>query len=215
MKIKLLGHSSFLITSEKGTKLITDPFSPGWGLSYSPIQEKADVVTVSHDHGDHSNSAAIQGNPQVVKGSGSKEIKGVSITGIPSFHDASKGSERGANTIFCFNVDGVKICHLGDLGHALSQEQISQIGQVDLLLIPVGGFFTIDAAAATEVYQKLKPKIVIPMHYKTAKCELPISGVEEFVKGKTNAKKAGTSEVEVNKNKLPATTEVWVLDPAL
>lgn len=215
MKIKWLGHSSFLITSEKGTKLLTDPYSSGWGITYSPIKEQADVVTVSHEHGDHNNTASLPGAPQVVKGSVSKEVKGISITGIPTYHDKSKGSERGANTIFCLAIDGIKLCHMGDLGHTLTPEEARQIGQVDILLIPVGGYFTIDASEATKVYSDLKPCIVIPMHYKTSKCDMPISGVEDFLRGKTNVKRTGTSEVEVHKDKLPATTEILVLNHAL
>lgn len=215
MKIKWLGHAAFLITSQAGTKIITDPYTPGGGLSYGQIKESADIATVSHEHGDHNNAAALPGNPQVVRGAISKKIKDIELRGIAAFHDDSKGRQRGANTIFCFTVDGVNICHLGDLGHPLSPEQLTAIGEVDILLIPVGGYYTIDAAVATQTYHNLKPKVVIPMHFKTPKCGFPISTVDEFLRGKTNAKKVGTSEVEFSKEKLPASTEVIVLTPAL
>jgi len=215
MKIKWLGHASFLLTTGTGLRVITDPYAPGSGLNYGKIQESADIVTVSHEHFDHNNVAAVAGSPQVVRGAGTQEARGVSFKGIPCFHDPSGGRERGSNIIFCFTLDGIRICHLGDLGHELTPEQTKEIGEVDLLFLPTGGFFTIDAAAATRLWQQLKPKVTIPMHYKTPKCAFPISGVEEFLKGKEAVKRIEGSEVEVEASKLPAVPEVWVLSPAL
>ena len=184
------------------------------GLNYKPINEKADIVTVSHDHADHNNSATVSGQPQVVKTAGDKEVKGVKIKGIATYHDESKGKQRGTNIIFCFTLDDINICHLGDLGHRLSQEQLVQIGQVDVLLIPVGGFYTIDAKAANDVCKQLKPKVTIPMHYKTDKCAYPIAGVEDFLKGRTPVRKLDSSEVDFQAGKLPA-DETVVLKHAL
>ncbi len=215
MKVKWLGHASFLITSEEGTRIITDPYATGMGISYGEIKEAADIVMVSHEHGDHNNTAAVSGSPQLVKEAGVQEAKGIQFKGIASFHDDADGSQRGPNTIFCFTVDDVKLCHLGDLGHQLSEQQVADIGDVDVLLIPVGGFFTIDAAVATDTTEKLKPRVVIPMHYSTAKCAYPISGVEDFLKGKANVKRMDASEVEFSKNKLPSPTEIVVLKHAL
>ncbi|MGB2799072.1 MAG: MBL fold metallo-hydrolase [Dehalococcoidia bacterium] len=215
MKVKWLGHASFLITSEEGTRIITDPYATGMGISYGEIKEAADIVMVSHEHGDHNNAAAVSGSPQLVKGAGVQEAKGIQFKGIASFHDDAEGSQRGPNTIFCFTVDDVKLCHLGDLGHHLSEQQIADIGDVDVLLIPVGGFFTIDAAVATDTTEKLKPRVVIPMHYSTDKCAYPISGVEDFLKGKVNVKKMAASEVELTKSELPSATEIVVLKHAL
>lgn len=215
MKVKWLGHASFLITSEEGTRIITDPYATGMGISYGEIKEAADIVMVSHEHGDHNNAAAVSGSPQLVKGAGVQEAKGIQFKGIASFHDDAEGSQRGPNTIFCFTVDDVKLCHLGDLGHHLSEQQIADIGDVDVLLIPVGGFFTIDAAVATDTTEKLKPRVVIPMHYSTDKCAYPISGVEDFLKGKVNVKKMDASEVELTKSELPSATEIVVLKHAL
>ncbi len=215
MKVKWLGHASFLITSEDGTRIITDPYATGMGISYGDIKENADVVTVSHDHGDHNNAAAVSGNPQVVKGAGVQEAKGIQFKGIASFHDETQGSERGPNTIFCFTVDGVSLCHLGDLGHQLSDEQAAEIGDLDVLMTPVGGFFTIDAAAATQIVEKLQPRVVIPMHYSTEKCAYPISGVDEFLKGKADVKRMDATEAEFSKSGLPSSTEIVVLKHAL
>jgi L-ascorbate metabolism protein UlaG (beta-lactamase superfamily) len=215
MKLKWLGHSCFLITSETGLRIITDPYSTIGGIYYSPINESADIVTVSHEHRDHNNIAAVQGKPEIITGSGTKIAKGMQFRGIASHHDESRGTERGPNTIFCFTADGIRLCHLGDLGHELSQEETAQIGNVDILLIPIGGFFTIDAIIATKVSDDLKPKVIIPMHYKTPKCDFPITGVDEFLAGKKNVKKINSSEMEFKADNLPETTDIVVLQPAL
>jgi L-ascorbate metabolism protein UlaG (beta-lactamase superfamily) len=215
MKLKWLGHSCFLITSDTGLKIITDPYSTAGGISHSPVNEAADIITVSHDHRDHNNVAAVPGKPEVITGIGTKTTKGIQFKGIPSHHDKSKGRERGANTIFCFTVDGINLCHLGDLGHDLSQEEITQIGSVDVLFIPIGGLYTIDASVASKMIGDLKPKVVAPMHYKTPKCNFPIAGVEDFIADKKNVKKLNSSEIELEAGKLPLTTEIIVLQSAL
>jgi L-ascorbate metabolism protein UlaG (beta-lactamase superfamily) len=215
MKIKWLGHACFLITAKDGTRVITDPYAVGGGINYSPITETADVVVVSHDHGDHSNVSTIQGKPEVVKNSGTKTAKSIQFKGIATYHDASQGQQRGPNTVFCFTVDDIKLCHLGDLGHVLSPEQVTEIGAVDMIFVPVGGFFTIDAPVASHVCDQLKPKIVIPMHFKTPKCAYPIADVEDFLKGKKDVRRVGGSEVDLEQDKLPAATEIVLLQPAL
>lgn len=215
MQIKWLGHSSFVVTSDKGQRIITDPFTVGRGISYAPIDESADVVTISHDHGDHNNGSTVKGNPQILRGEGIRQIEGTVFEAIPSYHDAAQGSQRGNNTIFCFAVDGINLCHLGDLGHELTDEQVADIGNVDILMIPVGGNYTLDARQATVVYQALRSKIVIPMHYKTAKCAYPIATVDEFLKGKGNVRNLDSSEVEYTKDGLPKETEIVVPQSAL
>jgi L-ascorbate metabolism protein UlaG (beta-lactamase superfamily) len=215
MKVKWLGHACFLITSKSGLKVITDPYAVGGGIDYSPIREAADVVAVSHDHGDHNNVSAVQGKPEVIKASGTKTVKGIQFKGVPTSHDASQGTERGSNIVFCFTVDGLHLCHLGDLGHVLSRGQVTEIGAVDILFVPVGGFFTIDAAAASQVCDQLKPKITIPMHFKTSKCAYPIDGVEDFLKAKKGVRKITGSEAEFEPEDLPASTAIVLLQPAL
>ncbi len=215
MKVKWLGHASFLITSDNGTKIITDPYKTNERLTYGEIKESADIVTVSHGHSDHNNVAAVRGNPQVVQQAAPVEVKGIKLRGIPTYHDDTKGSQRGDNIIFCFEVDGIKVCHLGDLGHPLSQKEIAGIGSVDILLIPVGGNYTIDARVATEVANKLKPGVVIPMHYRNDRCSaFPVAEVGEFLEGKKNVSRLTTSETEFKKGKLPAASQVVVLSPA-
>ena len=212
MKVKWLGHAAFLITSEAGTRIITDPFGVYPGLNYKPITETADVVTVSHAHGDHNDLSTIKGNPKVVRDTAT--VKGITFKAVTSYHDNAGGKEKGNNTIFCFEVDGVTVCHAGDLGHQLNDKQAAELGKVDILIIPVGGFFTIDAKTATEVVKKVSPKVVIPMHYKNEKCTFPIAGVDEFLKGKTDVIQPNASEVEFKRDNLPATTHIIVLKPA-
>ena len=218
MKIKWYGHSAFLVTSDQGVKIITDPYESGaYGgqLSYGKIKDQADIVLTSHDHADHNDTKSLPGSPEIVKGSGSKTVKGISIKGISTYHDPSKGSERGANTIFTFSVDGIKICHLGDLGHILSEKELVEIGSVDILLIPVGGYYTIDSKEATRVAEQIKSKVLIPMHFKTEKCGFPIAPVENFLKGKSNPKRPKASEVTFEKKTLPQQMEILVLEHAL
>ncbi len=214
MKIKFLGHASFYIVSNQGIKIITDPYEPGCfdgGISYDPITEPADIVTISHEHEDH-NFTDIAGNPEFVRGAGKKIVKGIEINGVDVFHDESGGKERGTNTVFNMKIDGMNVVHLGDLGHPLSETDAQDIGPVDILFIPVGGYYTIDAQVADEVINMLNPKVVIPMHFKTDKCNFPIAPVDDFIKDKEITK--SDSEVEINKESLPAKTTFYLLMPS-
>ncbi|MDP2920398.1 MAG: MBL fold metallo-hydrolase [Dehalococcoidia bacterium] len=215
MKVKWLGHASFLITSGTGTRIITDPYTAGGPLKYAEIKEAADVVTVSHEHFDHNNIASVAGKPEVFKGPAPMSVKDVKFSGVATHHDENKGKDRGNNMIICMEVDGMRVCHLGDLGHNLSSQEASQVGKVDVLLAPVGGFYTIDAAVATDVSNKLQPKVIIPMHFKNDRCGFPVAGVDEFLKDKKNVTLAPGSEVEFQAGKLPAATQIIVLKPAL
>lgn len=215
MKIKWLGHACFLITSRDGIRIITDPYAVGGGIKYAPVTEAADVVTVSHDHGDHSNVSSVQGRPEVVKGSGAKTARGIQFRGIATYHDAARGQQRGSNTVFCFTVDDIRLCHLGDLGHKLDPGQVNEIGAVDMLFVPVGGFYTIDATVANQTIEQLRPRVVIPMHFRTPRCDYPIADVEDFLVGRKNVRRAEASEVEFEPNSLPASTETVLLRPAL
>ena len=215
MKIKWLGHAAFMITSSEGTRIINDPYTPNSELNYRPISESADLVTISHDHGDHANYATVKGNPQVIRKEGLGKYRGIEFKGIASYHDSVQGKRIGKNIIFCFTVDGVRICHLGDLGHELSEQQIAEIKPVDILCIPVGGNFTIDARQATAVAISLEPKIIIPMHYRNDKCLIPVASVDEFLKNKQNVRRPSSSEIEFTKDSLPATAEIIVLQHAL
>ncbi len=202
-----------MITAEAGTKIITDPYLTTENLNYGEIKESADIVTVSHQHGDHSNVAVVKGNPEVVRGTA--KVKGIEFKGVSTYHDDTEGNQRGKNTIFCFEVDGVRVCHLGDLGHQLNDKQVAELGSVDILLIPVGGNYTIDAKVASQLCDRLKPNVIIPMHFKNDKCVFPIAGVDEFLQGKEGVSRLDASEVEFKQGELPATTKAVVLKPAL
>lgn len=218
MKVKWLGHASFIFTTENGITVLTDPYVPGaydGAVRYGRIKEVVDIVTVSHEHADHNGVRDLPGSPQVVKGSGEWEFKGIKIQGISTFHDQNEGRERGTNTIFLYEMDDLQLAHLGDLGHIPDENVINALGQVEILFVPVGGVFTIDARQAAEVVKLLNPRIVIPMHFKTPKLGFNIAGVGEFLKLAPRGKELGKSEVEVKAEGLPAGTETWVLLPAL
>ena len=218
MRIKWLGHSAFLLTAADGTSIITDPYVPGsfsGALRYHPIREVADAVTVSHHHQDHDGVSQLAGKPNVFEGAGTFRAGSVSISGFETFHDAGKGTRRGLNTVFVFEADGLRVCHCGDLGHVLTAPQVAAIGKVDILLVPVGGTFTVDAPAAHEVAEQLTARVIIPMHYKTDKLGFDIAGVDGFLQGKANVKRVGMAEVEVSADTLPPKSEIWVLEHAL
>jgi len=217
MKIKWLAHSAFLITADSGTRIVTDPYTTNERHRHGDIKETAEIVTISHSHGDHANVAAVKGNPLVldkaeVKGIKDKSIK---IKAVMTAHDDAGGSKRGPNIIFCFDIDDVNICHCGDLGHVLTDAQVKAIGKVDVLMVPVGGTFTVDAAGATKVCEQLQPGIIIPMHYLTEKISIPIGKADDFLKGKSNVTRADGSEIEVKADKLPASAQITVLKYAL
>ncbi|MBA7598683.1 hypothetical protein ES703_05702 [subsurface metagenome] len=214
MKIKWLGHAAFLIASDANIKIITDPYQSGGGIKYNSITEGANYVTISHEHSDHNYVDSIRGNPIIIRGVGTHQKEHFTFKGFASFHDDRNGRLRGENTIFCFNIDDIKICHLGDLGHLLSENKIEEIGEVDVLLIPVGGTYTIDANQATEFCKKINPKIIIPMHFKTPKLDFPITDVRPFIYGKENVRELNSSEFETTKEELPVTAEIIVLKPA-
>ena len=218
MKVKWLGHAAFVITTADGTKILTDPYKPGGydgAVGYGPITEKVDVVTVSHDHEDHNDTDGLTGSFEVVKGCGSSQAKGIRIQGFGCFHDGSKGSERGDNTIFVIEADGIRVCHLGDLGHPLTAAEIKEIGRVDVLLVPVGGHFTIDAREAAQVADAMRARVIIPMHFKTESLGFPIAPVDEFLNEMGIYERPESSEVEITGESLQEGKRVIVLEHAL
>ncbi|NPV69762.1 MAG: MBL fold metallo-hydrolase [Firmicutes bacterium] len=212
MKIKWLGHACFLITSARGTRILTDPFDETVGYVVPAIE--ADFVTVSHEHFDHNAVGNVKGKPKVVRGAGSHSLGDVTARGIDTFHDEAKGSKRGPNTVFVFDVDGMSVCHLGDLGHALAPGHATAIGKVDVLLVPVGGTYTIDSAGAANVVERLDPRVVIPMHYKTDAMSFPIVGVEPFLQRVGGGMRVGSTTVEIGKDDLVGQRKVYVLEYA-
>ena len=209
MDITWLGHSCFRLKGSHAT-VITDPYSPEIG--YSLGKTSANIVTLSHQHPGHCYAKGVGGGPKIVERPGEYEIGGVLIIGIGTFHDKEKGGSRGKNTVYLLGIDEVTICHLGDLGHMLTDEQVEEIDDVDILLLPVGGVSTINAAAAAAVVRQIEPKIVIPMHYQTPALKFELEPVDKFLK------EIGAKQVEplpkltVSKSSLPASTQIVLLD---
>ncbi|MBU3129706.1 MBL fold metallo-hydrolase [Clostridium tagluense] len=196
MEITWLGHSCFLLQDSKGRKLLTDPFDTT--LGYEIYKGSPDIVTISHKHFDHNYTKELNGNYKIIDKIGVFYICDIPINGTPSYHDKDKGAKRGDNIIFTFKMDDYTLCHLGDLGHSLSNDDIDAIGSVDILFIPVGGNYTLDGKEAAEVTKKINPKIVIPMHYKTSLVSFPLDGVETFLMYMKNASKIDSNNLIIN-----------------
>lgn len=210
MEIKWLGHSCFRIKT-KNTVIITDPYSPDYG--YTLGKQTADIVTVSHQHADHNYTEGVGGEARVIKGPGEYEIKDAIIIGVSSYHDDQKGELRGKNTVYVIEVDGVSLCHLGDVGHIPTDEQLDELGKVDILFLPVGGKYTVNAQMASQIVRKIEPKIVIPMHYKTEACSLDdIDGVDRFLKEMGAEGIEPKPKLSVTKNNLPLNMEIQLLE---
>ncbi|MFH1169392.1 MAG: MBL fold metallo-hydrolase [Chloroflexota bacterium] len=208
MEITWLGHSCFRIKGSQAV-IITDPYPPE--LGYSLGKPSAGIVTVSHAHPSHSYVQGVGGDPKLITGPGEYEISDIPIIGVAAFHDAERGSVRGKNTIYVMDVEGVSICHLGDLGHALTAAQVEEIGNVDILLLPVGGVSTIGASVAAEVIRQLEPKVVAPMHYKTPALNRELEPVTAFLKEMGMEQVAPQAKLSFNKSNLPVSTQVFLL----
>lgn len=202
----------------KTATLITDPFDPSVGFPFPTVS--ADIVTVSHAHPDHANVTKVQGtsrrpNPFIISAPGEYEIMGISVRSIPCFHDDQQGKLRGKNLIMVITIDGVHLVHLGDLGHSLSQSQIEDIGPVDVLMVPVGGFFTIGPQAAASVVENIDPSIVIPMHFRSDKHAdsfQQLSSLPDFLKQMGVESKEPVEKLTVAAGNLPEETEVVILN---
>ena len=210
------GQAMFTLQVANGPTILMDPVNSSVGYEVSPL-EGIDVVTVSHEHPDHNNVALATGSPKVLRGLAEDDwaevdetIRGVRFHTVGTYHDASQGSERGKNAIFAIEANGLHVVHLGDLGHVLTSQQVAAIGPVDVLLIPVGGVYTIDAAPATQVVDLLKPRLVVPMHYGTPRLQFDLQPVDAFLTGKTVERAAG-NQVTLSLQTLPQSTTVLVL----
>lgn len=209
MEIVWLGHSCFRIRGKEAT-IVTDPFDRT--LGYPVKKLTANIVTVSHPHPQHSFLEDVAGSPKVISRPGEYEIANVFINGIATFHDADGGEHRGKNTVYLVQIEEVSICHLGDLGHVPTAEQIEQMSDTDILMVPVGGGATIGAAAAVEIISLLQPKLVIPMHFKTEVVKMDLEPLEHFLKEMGLKEVVTQPKLNVSKSGLPADTNVVVLD---
>lgn len=195
MKITWLGHSSFLFEDSRGRKILTDPFDASVG--YDIFNGKADVITISHHHFDHDYVEKLKSTAKIIDKVGFFNECDIPITGTPSYHDEMKGAKRGENIIFKYEIDGLTLCHLGDLGHMLSDNDIKELGKINILLIPIGGNYTIDGKTAAVLAQKINSNIVIPMHYKTPALNFPLDGIETFLIHMKNAEKLSSNSIEL------------------
>jgi L-ascorbate metabolism protein UlaG (beta-lactamase superfamily) len=208
MRLEYLGHACFRITSGDGVKIVIDPFD-GRELGYPMPSVEADFVLVSHEHTDHNFVDALKGNPTLLRRD--YEGRGITVKAVHVFHDEEVGSKRGRNTIFTVKTDGLALAHLGDLGHILDEQILRSMGKIDVLMVPVGGIFTIDAIKASMVVDQVKPKVVIPMHFATPSLPFRLQRVDVFLQGKERVKRLDTSSIEIGPKDLPDKTEIWVL----
>ncbi|MCL5411695.1 MAG: MBL fold metallo-hydrolase [Patescibacteria group bacterium] len=210
MEITFLGHSSFKL-KDKSVTVVTDPFDPNFtGLKFP--KTAADIVTVSHGHQDHNFIEAVEGGPFVVNGPGEYEIKGVFIKGVCAFHDNKNGAERGKVTLYNILIDGINVAHLGDLGVNLTTDELESLGNVDILLVPVGGEYTINAHAAAKIISEIEPKMVVPMHYGVEGLKFELEPVSSFLKemGKENIE--FQPKLVISKDKLPEELQIVLLE---
>lgn len=213
MEITYLGHSSFKIRG-KNVTVVTDPFDPKMvGLKFPSIN--ADIVTISHHHQDHDYIAGVTQEPFVIDGPGEYEISGTRVLGLSSFHDNKQGAERGENTIYEIRLDGLNLVHLGDLGEKLADGEAEALDGVDILFVPVGGFYTIGASEAQEVIAQLEPKIIIPMHYQRSGLNPNVFAkllpLEDFLKAMGKTEVVPQDKLVISKDKLTEETQVVVL----
>jgi L-ascorbate metabolism protein UlaG (beta-lactamase superfamily) len=208
------GHSCFELQG-KSVTIVIDPFK---GIGIPEPKAAADIVLVSHSHRDHNNVKPVLGSEgQVLENFvGSKEVKDVTVKGVAAFHDNAMGSRRGKNSIYAFGLDGIQFCHLGDLGHELPSSTVDDLGKVDVLFVPVGGFFTIGPETATKVCDQLKPKMILPMHYRMPGLRARVmfgflKTVDDFLKGKNNVERIKGASVNIDENELPKETKIIVL----
>lgn len=209
MDITWLGHSCFRIKGKEIT-VVTDPCHPSTGYSLGKLQ--ADIVTLSHFHPGHCYTEAVTGEFKEVIGPGEYELKGMFITGIATWHDDVKGQKLGKNTVYLMEMDGLVLCHLGDLGHLPSSEFIEDVGDIDVLFLPVGGVSTIDGAMAAEIVRRLTPKVAIPMHYKTAALTRELESIDKFLKEAGVKEKVSQAKLSVSRSNIPTSTQVVILD---
>ena len=209
MKITWLGHACYLLESDNGTRIVIDPFNPEIG--YKAPNVKADIVTRSHEHHDHNAIDQVLGSFQVIDSVEKRVVDGITVSGINTYHDQEKGSKRGENRVFKYEVDNLDIVHCGDLGHMLSIEQIEKLGNIDVLFIPVGSVYTIDGEKAYELVKKMNPKVVIPMHYKTSQLKIDLRPVDDFLKLVDTYQQEDTNYINISQDNIVNISPVVVL----
>ena len=218
LTLRWFGHAFFVVTSSDGVRVAMDPFGD---IGYPMPEVDADVVTVSHGHGDHNGADRLAGSPAILRGleaggadwnAISYDLRDVRITALPAYHDNVEGRKRGLNSIFIVEIGGLRLAHLSDIGHTLSAETLEDMGRIDILLVPVGGIFSIDGRQAIDIMTRLRPAITIPIHYKTAATATwPIKDESTFLGGLNNVRRLDATTISVTPETLPDRPEVWVM----
>ena len=213
MLIRHIGHAEFLIETENAVRIVTDPYDAGCGYPIRSVG--AEIALVSHHHHDHDAVENLQGKPVIIDQAGLyTPAEGVRITAVRGYHDDEQGAKRGETLLFLIETEGLRIVHLGDLGEMLSDEQVSILHDPDVLMIPVGGFYTIDSRQAQGTAARLNAKVILPMHYRTKyNAEWPISGPEVFLEGYPNEEVCeGTEALRVTKKDMMCQPKVVLFD---
>lgn len=208
LQIRWHGHSCWEITNE--ITLVTDPHD-GKSIGIPAPSTLGDIILVSHNHYDHNSGVKIveKDDSKIVTDGRKRNIENAEITGFDSYHDEVDGAKRGKNIMFKFTIDGIRFCHLGDLGHELDIETVEKIGEVDILFIPIGGTFTVNDKQAWSIIKKIKPRIIVPMHYKIGGLSLPIAGIEPFLEQSKYKVIHVGNEIDIEKEDLPTEPEIW------
>ena len=211
MDVTWLGHGCFRLRG-RGAAVVTDPYPPTIGLKLSRMD--ADLITVSHEHDDHTYTQVVRDGAYEVHGPGEYEVAGVSVIGLPTYHDAEKGAKEGRNTVYLIEMDDVRICHLGDLGHKLDDAEAEAVASPDVLLVPVGGRTTMNGEQAAEVVRQLEPRFVVPMHYSIPGLKLQLDPVDRFLKEMGVTASEPQPKLSVQKSSVTEyETKVVVLEP--
>jgi L-ascorbate metabolism protein UlaG (beta-lactamase superfamily) len=207
LQIRWHGHACWEITND--ITLVTDPHD-GKSIGIPAPTVAGDIILVSHDHYDHNSVKSVEkDNSKVVTDVRKRTIENIEISGFDSFHDEDMGAKRGNNIIYKFIINEINFCHLGDLGHELDNDTIQKIGEVDILFVPIGGTFTVDDKQAWNVVNKIKPKIIIPMHYKIGGLSLPIAGIDQFLAQAKHKVIHVGNEIDIEKEDIPTEPEIW------
>ncbi|MBU2635253.1 MBL fold metallo-hydrolase [Patescibacteria group bacterium] len=217
MNINWYGQSCFQVSSSQGknnhVSIVIDPFDETTGLRVPKLQ--ADIVLVTHEHSDHNNVKAVSGEPFIIEGPGEYDIKGSFIQGISGYHDNTQGAQRGSITIYTIETEGMRLCHLSDLGQKeLSPSQLDKIGDIDILMIPIGGIYTIDAAEAVKIMAQIEPRVIIPMHYKIPKLKIKLDDVDKFLKNLGMKKPESLPKLSIRKKDISTEeAKIIILQP--
>ena len=215
MKLKYLGHAAFELATAGGARIVFDPYTAGAyeTLTCDTIRGDFDLAITSHDHADHTCKDALARSKNRVTKAGKAAFGDIAVESFATFHDDAKGAKRGPNLVSIVEAEGFRVAHLGDLGHPITVKEFPKLVGVDVMMIPVGGHFTIDAAEAAAIVKEFAPRIVVPMHYRTPKVDFPIGSVEDFTRLMETVENTGASEIELMPGKLPEKTTVVVLRP--